>query len=292
MEKKPYEYAKLSWPEINDAVAAGKVAILPVGMIEDHGRHLPIDTDLVIANAMCNRLAELIPDEIVLLPSQPFGYSPHHIDGPGVITIHWDTYINYMKDILECLTYHGFRKILMVNGHGSNRPVMQMAARLALVDNPDCHVASLSWWELKDVQEAVKGFRVSDYCSHADELETSIYLAVDPDKVYMDKAVVKEYDRRVSKHFGQGDLVNNPPAWHANSVQLNEYWSTVTKTGVFGDPSVATAEKGHIMIEACAKELVEIVREFKAREIVPRDPRQLPEVTARNTRMGFFKNIK
>lgn len=292
MKKKPYEYAKLTWPEVNEAVKAGKVAIIPVGMIEDHGHHLPIDTDLVLANAMVNKLAERIPDEIVVLPAQPYGYSPHHIDGPGVITIHWDTYINYLKDICDCLCYHGFRKIIMINGHGSNRPVMQMAARLSLVDNPDCHVASLSWFELKGVQEAFKKIRGSEYCSHADEAETSVYLAADPDKVYMDKAVVKEYDERVSKHFGQGDLFNNPPAWHANSVQLNEYWSTVTKTGVFGDPSIATAEKGKVLLEAFATEMVEIVREFKARKIVPRDPRQLPEVTARNARMGFFKNIK
>mgnify|MGYP003587720920 CR=1 FL=1 len=292
MKKKPYEYAKLTWPEVNEAVKAGKVAIIPVGMIEDHGHHLPIDTDLVLANAMVNKLAERIPDEIVVLPAQPYGYSPHHIDGPGVITIHWDTYINYLKDICDCLCYHGFRKIIMINGHGSNRPVMQMAARLSLVDNPDCHVASLSWFELKGVQEAFKKIRGSEYCSHADEAETSVYLAADPDKVYMDKAVVKEYDERVFKHFGQGDLFNNPPAWHANSVQLNEYWSTVTKTGVFGDPSIASAEKGKVLLDAFATEMVEIVREFKARKIVPRDPRQLPEVTARNARMGFFKNIK
>lgn len=291
MQKKPYEYVKLTWPEINEAVKAGKVCVIPVGMIEDHGYHLPIDTDMMIAHAVCQRLADLIPDEILLLPDQTYGYSPHHMDGPGVISIRWDTYINYLKDVLCCLAYHGFRKVLMVNGHGSNRPVMEMAARLALVDNPDCHFASLSWFQLKEVQEAAKKFRVSDYCSHADELETSMYLAVDPDKVYMDKAVEKEYDCRISKHFGQGDLMGNPPSWHANSVQLNEFWSTVTKTGVFGEPTAATAEKGRIMLEASAKELVEIVREFKARPIVPRDPRQLREVTERNARMGFFKNI-
>ena len=73
--KTTYEYAKMTWPEVNDAVRAGRVAVIPTGMIEDHGPHLPIDTDVVIANAVCRRAAELVPDEVVVLPSVTFGYT-------------------------------------------------------------------------------------------------------------------------------------------------------------------------------------------------------------------------
>lgn len=287
MSKKPYEYVKMTWEEVNDAAEAEKVCIIPAATIEDHGLHLPIDTDVVIAESICRRTAELIPDEVVLLPCINIGYSPHHIDGPGVLTIRWDTFINYVKDITHSLAYHGFHKILIVNGHGSNRPVLQMAARLTVVENPDTICASLSWWELERVQQAVKQFKESDFTGHACELETSVYLAVEEENVYMDKAV-KDLNPYMSKHFWS-DLTNNPPPGYANAVQVNEYWSTVSATGTWGDPTVATKEKGDIILRTASEELVEIVRELKARPVRSRVPHQIERAQRRNTELGFRK---
>jgi creatinine amidohydrolase len=287
MQKKPYELAKMTWEEVNDAVLAEKVCLIPAATIEDHGLHLPIDTDVVIAESICQATAELIPDEVVLLPCINIGYSPHHIDGPGVLTIRWDTFINYVKDITGSLAYHGFKKFLFVNGHGSNRPVLNMAARLTVVENPDTIAASLSWWELKDVQNAVKKFRESEWTGHACELETSVYLAVDEDMVYMDKAI-KDINPYMSKHFWS-DLVNDPPEGYANAVQLNEYWSTVSRTGTWGDATVSTKEKGQIIVSSAANELVEIIRELKDRPVRPRVPHQTEAAQRRNTEFGFRK---
>ncbi|WP_164821490.1 creatininase family protein [Paenibacillus koleovorans] len=287
MSTKPYEYVKLTWEEINEAVEAGKVCIIPAATIEDHGLHLPVDTDVVIAETICRAAAELIPDEVVLLPCINIGYSPHHIDGPGVLTIRWDTFINYVRDITSSLAYHGFRRILIVNGHGSNRPVLQMASRLTVVDNPDTLCASLSWWELKQVQTAVKQFQESEWTGHACELETSIYLAVDDSKVQMDRAV-KDINPYMSAHFWS-DLAGNPPEGYANQVQLNEYWSTVSGTGTWGDPTVATKEKGNILIQAAAAEIADIVCELKARPIRKRVPHQTAEAQKRNRELGFQK---
>ena len=95
-----YQFRKLSWPEINAAAAAGKVALIPAGTIEDHGLHLPVDTDVLIADTICDRTAKMqYPDDVVLLPSVTFGYSPHHIDGPGTLTIRWDTFIDYVRQL-------------------------------------------------------------------------------------------------------------------------------------------------------------------------------------------------
>jgi len=96
VRRQPFEFSKLTWEEINEAVRAQKVCLLPAATIEDHGLHLPVDTDVVIVEAICRRAAELAPDELVLLPCVTFGYSPHHIDGPGVLTIKWDTLVNYV----------------------------------------------------------------------------------------------------------------------------------------------------------------------------------------------------
>jgi creatinine amidohydrolase len=275
-----YEFAKLTWPEVNDAAAAGKVVLLPAATLEDHGLHLPVDTDVVIAEAVCRATAELAPDEVVLLPCVVYGYSPHHIDGPGTLTIRWDTFIEYVKQVTASLVYHGFRKILILNAHGSNHPVLDVAARLTIVENPDAQCAMLSWWNLARVQAAVARLRESDWTGHACELETSVYLNVHPEHVQMSLAR-RDINPHMSKHF-HADLVGQPPPTHANPVFMTEYWSTVSETGTWGDPTVATAEKGREIIAAAAEELVEIVRELRERPVRPRVPHQIPEAQTRN----------
>src|SRR2546428_1339347 len=143
--KIPYLYEHLTWEEVNDAVRAGKCALIPVATIEDHGPHLPVDADVEIVSAICERAAQRAPDELVLLPCVRIGFSPHHVDFPGTLTIRWTTFVEYVLDITRSLAHHGFRKMLIVNGHGSNRPLMEMAARLTIVERPDVHCAFTSW---------------------------------------------------------------------------------------------------------------------------------------------------
>jgi creatinine amidohydrolase len=275
-----YDFGKLSWPEINDAAATGRVALLPAATLEDHGLHLPVDTDVVIADAVCRRTAELVPDEVVLLPCVTFGFSPHHIDGPGTLTVRWDTFVEYVRQIANSLAYHGFTKILILNAHGSNRPVLDLAARMAIVDNPDVQCAMLSWWDLERVRDAVAAFRESEWTGHACELETSIYLAVDPESVHMELAR-EDVNPRMSRHFWN-DLVGQPPAGYGTKVFMTEYWSTVSETGTWGDPRAATAEKGETILRAAAGELAEIVAELRARPVRARVPHQSEAVRRRN----------
>lgn len=288
MSTPAYEFAKLTWEEVNQAVADQRVCLIPAATIEDHGLHLPIDTDVVIAEAICRRTAALAPDELILLPCIQVGYSPHHIDGPGVLTIRWDTFINYVRDITDSLAYHGFTKMLIVNAHGSNRPCLDLAARLTIVDNPDVSCGMLSWWDLESVQAEVRRFRESDWTGHACELETSVYLAADPDNVHMDRARV-DLNPRMSQHFWSDLVSQRPGSSFGTKVNMTDYWSTVSETGTWGDPTVATAEKGERIISTAAGELVEIIRELKARPIHPRRPHQLPQAQERNVRMRKFR---
>jgi len=276
-----YEFAKLSWPEVNAAAQSGKVALLPAATLEDHGLHLPIDTDVVIAEAVCRRAAQCAGDSVVLLPCVTFGYSPHHIDGPGTLTIRWDTFIDYVRQIASSLAYHGFFKILIVNAHGSNRPVLDLAARLTIVENPDVQCGMVSWWDLKSVRDVVAGFRESAWTGHACELETSIYLAIDPDHVNMTLAR-PDINLRMSEHFWS-DLVDAPPAGHSTKVVMTDYWSTVSETGTWGDPTTATAEKGEAILEAASRELAAILAELRARPVRPRVAHQIGAVRDRNT---------
>ncbi|TMK93501.1 MAG: hypothetical protein E6G42_06190 [Actinobacteria bacterium] len=87
----PLLYERLTWPEVRRVAEEERVALIPVATLEDHGPHLPIDTDLRITAEICRRAATVADDETVLLPAIPHGYSPHHMDFPGPITIEWDT---------------------------------------------------------------------------------------------------------------------------------------------------------------------------------------------------------
>jgi creatinine amidohydrolase len=278
-------FAKMKWPEINQAVSEKRIVVIPAGTLEDHGLHLPVDTDVVVAEEICKRLVLAIPDKTILFPPITFGYSPHHIDGPGVITIRWDTFIESTTQILSSLAYHGFRKILIVNGHGSNQPVLDIATRQANVQNPDIQCAFTSWWQLKEVQDAVAEFRESKWTGHACELETSAYLAIDPASVDM-SLCREDFNPYLSPHFWS-DLVGQVPEGtnYANPISLKEYWSSLCETGTMGDPSAATAEKGEIMITAAVHELRTVIEEFGARPIRERKMHQNPDVQARNQKI-------
>lgn len=263
-------FQHLTWPEVNTAAKQQRLAIIPAGTIEAHGPHLPLDTDVVIAEAICERVAARVPDDIVLMPTITIGFGPHHMDMPGNMTIGWKTLVDHTMDVLRATAYHGFNRILIVNAHGSNSLPLDMASRLMIVEQPQVQAAFLNWWSLADVKAVCRDMIESEVTSHACEVETSIYLAVAPERVQMDKAEADMgFDR--SPHLWR-DLLGRPPApeGYKNPISLMEYWSTWTTNGVRGDPTKATAEKGEAILDAASAEIAEIVTELKAREILPR----------------------
>src|ERR671936_2271622 len=175
----PRLYERLTWPEVREAATEDLVCLIPVATLEDHGPHLPIDTDLRLTAEICRRAAEAAPDEILLLPPIPHGYSPHHMDFPGTITIGWDTFTRYCTDVGTSLARHGFRRLLYLNGHGSNQNLVETAARLVNVEHPGVMAAAAFYLSSPQGLAAVAETRESGRggMAHACELETSIYLA-------------------------------------------------------------------------------------------------------------------
>src|SRR4029078_11492322 len=124
-----YRYEEFTWPEIREAVAQQRVAVLPVGTVEQHGPHLPLVTDVLTAAEMSRMAVERMPTGAVLMPPVYCSFNEHHLDFPGTIAIQGETIVNYVTDIGVSLAHHGFRKVLLVNGHGSNVPFLDIAAR-------------------------------------------------------------------------------------------------------------------------------------------------------------------
>jgi creatinine amidohydrolase len=256
-----YRYGEMTWPEVKAAALSPCVAILPIATLEDHGLHLPIDTDLMLCSSVCELAASRAAGRAVLVPAINHGYSPHHMDFPGALTIGPHTLIDYGLDVCESLAHHGFKRILIVNGHGSNTPFADIIARQCVV-RTGALAAAVNYWAAPGVREAGDAVRESDAVggmNHACEFETSLYLALRPDLVDM-TAAVRELSHRPSKNYWTDLIAGDGP------LAMMEHWSQLSHSGVMGDPTKASAEKGRALLDAAANGLVELVDELLARD--------------------------
>jgi creatinine amidohydrolase len=256
------------------------VCVIPVATLEDHGYHLPIDTDAVIAEALAERAVLERPDSSLLLPTVTHGYTPHHMDFPGSITIEWKRFVEYLVDIGKSLIHHGFRRILFVNGHGSNVPLVDMAARLLMLERRDVIAATFWYLSTPESAELLARTRDSDQpggMAHACELETSLYLAIRPQLVQMDKAV-----REIPEW--ESDTVWMD--WNDGPLSVKGQWSGWTESGVIGDATVATAEKGRIWLERAVEEVASHIDELARRAPRPGRDHHDGAMDALQTREG------
>lgn len=264
-----WRYEKLTWPEINDAIDLGKVCVVPCGAVEQHGAHLPLDVDIVCPTGIARGAGQQIPDKMLVLPTLCYGYTGHVMDFPGTINTHYEHFINQVLDVTKSLAYHGFKKILLLNGHGSNMPNLDLAARRTnLETDAECILAA--WWNLLTVdKQFLPNWRQSKFpggCAHACELETSLYLYLDGDHVRKDKikSDVISFNEENSP-FNWVDLFAAGPA------TIISWTSSYSGTGVLGDAELASAEKGEQVYHEAVKQLVRFITWFKDR---PKDKRK------------------
>jgi len=262
-------YAKLTWPEIEDAVEAGQVCIVPCGAVEQHGPHLPLDVDIVCSSEVALGAARLVPDKALVLPSVNYGYTGHVMDFPGTINNDFEHFIHHVLDITRSLAYHGFKKLVLLNGHGSNMPNLDLVARRTNLET-DAECVPAAWWNLLTVdKEFLPRWRESKFpggCSHACELETSMYLYLDGDNVRRERIVsgtISFNDEDSPFHWV--DLLAAGPA------TIVSWTSSYSESGVLGDAELATAEKGQQAYDEAVRQLARFITWFKDR---PKDPRR------------------
>ncbi|MDR3638735.1 MAG: creatininase family protein [Isosphaeraceae bacterium] len=264
-----HRYEKLTWPEINDAIELGKVCIVPCGAVEQHGPHLPLDVDIVCPTGIALGAAREVASQALVLPTVCYGYTGHVMDFPGTINTDFEHFMHQVLDITKSLAYHGFKKIILLNGHGSNMPNLDLVARRTNVET-DAECILAAWWNLLTVD---KGFlprwRQSKFpggCAHACELETSLYMYLDGDNVRKDliKNGVISFNEEASP-FNWVDLFAAGPA------TIISWTSSYSETGVLGEPELATPAKGREAYEEAVKQLVRFIEYFHGR---PKDPRR------------------
>ena len=259
-----YRYEKLTWPEINDAVELGKVCIVPCGAVEQHGPHLPLDVDIVCPTGIALGAGRQAPETMLVLPTVCYGYTGHVMDFPGTINTDFEHFMHQVLDITKSLAYHGFKKIVLLNGHGSNMPNLDLVARRTNLET-DAECVLTAWWNLLTVdKDFLPGWRESKFpggCAHACELETSLYLHLAPERVQMAKALD---DDTVQRKYIYVDLAGSGP------VKFMDWWGRWSETGIIGEATKGTAEKGRTLFESFVENMVGFVDEFAAWPIAER----------------------
>jgi creatinine amidohydrolase len=254
------KYAELKRPDIERMDKAHKVAVVPLGSLEQHGQHLPLCTDSLLGEELARRVESALPDTVLLLPTQWLGSSHHHLKFPGTVSVPSQLYIELVTHMCQCLLSAGFRRIFLLLSHGGNDvPCREALNRLALAhrDRSDFWIASGGWWSVADDVLRLPEME-TPRPTHACEYETSMVLAARPDLVEMSQAAA--HCVRVESRYYQPDGAGG------NKVHVTLPFEQMTRTGALGRPEMGSAEKGQKLLDAIARKIADFVREFSGWE--------------------------
>lgn len=243
--------SELTWREVRRAGEEG-IALLPIGSQEQHASHLPMGTDTHLVEAAADRALDLLAEdvssaEVVRLPVLPFGHSPHHLFAAAV-SLSAATLSAVLDDVLDSLVTSGYRRIMIVNGHGGNDEIMRLAVkRFAL--RSQVTVAACSYWTLTSGAEAAGRPDVTP--GHAGWFETSLMLAARPDLVRTPVPARGDVE--------PPPLFDNPP-YPGLTVERHGEWERVG--GSTDDPSGADAPQGDLLLDDRARGLARAIQAF------------------------------
>jgi creatinine amidohydrolase len=235
----------LTWTDIQAMPNKENVAIIqPVGSIEQHGPHLPLMVDSAIAVAVLGKaLTKLDPSvPAYALPPLYYGKSNEHWHFPGTITLSAQTLLAVLTEMAESIYRSGFRKLVLMNAHGGQPQVMEIAARDIHQKYEDFMIFPLFTWRVPNIAEELLTPKELAYGIHAGDAETSLLLSILPEQVKMERAVA-EYPQGLPEDSLLSMEGQLPFAWLTRDV---------SHSGVMGDATVATKEKGDRILESLA----------------------------------------
>jgi len=248
--------ANMTWEEAGKRAKESGIAILPIGSTEEHGYHIALSSDAFQVTEIVKMACEIVADEVkpVIAPTIPYGVGAKMIakDFPGTLFVSIDSMKHFVKDICETLALSGFRKILIIDGHGGNPPAMTQVTKEVTEETGAACVYFL--WGSVIPREVAQKVITTPVC-HACEAETSVNLALG-NRVLMDRAV---------------DAVPADPVWNLRS-KFNQDSGTLwypgdlkretNGSGVMGYPSKASVEKGKILVDEAVKGIANLLRDF------------------------------
>ncbi|WP_075997394.1 creatininase family protein [Salaquimonas pukyongi] len=231
------------------------IAVLPLGATEQHGPHLPVETDTLIAGGISARLSKKVSGKlpVTFLPVQEIGYSPEHMDYPGSKSLTYDEAIEKWTAIGGMLAKRGICKLLLLNAHGGNSPLMTIVATELRVHKQMLCVATS--WTRFGYPQSVIGPQDAALDIHAGLIETSLMLALHPNKVSMEKA--QHFSSRQA-HFISQNRHLAAYGKHAFGWKMQD----LNPLGATGDAASATAEKGQKLLDHAVCSLADLLADI------------------------------
>jgi creatinine amidohydrolase len=244
-------FHELTWPILREVPREHTVVVAPIAACEQHSRHLPTFTDTLLVTAVAEATEQRLPESLLLLPTLWLGASSHHLPFGATLSAEVDTHITMLCDLLTPLLEDGYRRFLVLNGHGGNIDTMHVALRRLQPRYPRRLLTAASYWELaeKELAELAKGPRRS--MGHACEFETSMVLALRPELVR------------------QSEIRDDPQDQDAvfRGLFTAEDMKQRTDHGAVGYPEQASAASGRAFLEAVVARTVEVVQALLRRPL-------------------------
>ena len=230
--------AELTWQEV-DALDRNVVVVIPTGSLEQHGPHLPLFTDSILATAVSEAVERAMPEQVLLLPTLWLGASAHHLKFAGSLSASFSTYVGAVKDAIDCLIPHRFSKFFIVNGHGGNSEPNGIALRELKATYPNLKFGHSNYYTFADETAADVLSGPAKSIQHACEAEASLIMHVRPELV------------RTNKLRDDG-LVPDPPI-----RGMVHSFDEITEEGSKGYATLATPDKGKVIFDSAVAGLVQ-----------------------------------
>jgi len=251
-------FHELTRTEIGERARTGAIAVLPTGATEQHGPHLPVGTDTFAVEHVVRSAAASVIDRVPVLvtPTLPFGCSPHHLPFGGTMSISTPVYAALLRELLTSLITDGFTRAIVINGHGGNHELVQLAVRDLALEFP-VNFAAASYWQmagstLQEISEAPGGRTPG----HAGHFETSVIMALQPE------LVVEPRPARDS----DPSLID--PAELTSRLRVERFDAWQQFDGYTDSPATATAEAGQRYVETAVRAVAEVLEQFHQRTAV------------------------
>jgi creatinine amidohydrolase len=259
---------RMTWHEVEACIAAGVDAVLfPIGTTEQHGPHMPLDTDCFIARTLAARAADLAGEQglsVLVAPTLNVTLSWYHMQFPGSMRLSTTTFLQVFREVCDSLVHHGFENLVAVNGHGGNIAALTVAIN-HYFEETGRRVFLVQWWDLaSDVLADVEGPMI-----HAEEAETSLALALGQ-TVYQEFATRDAYDRSAAvkqaglpwTSFGRYEMRARGPGVVVPMDMLRD----ITESGVVGDATKARVETGEKMLSVLIPRIVQVCTDLAGKE--------------------------
>ncbi len=244
-------FHEMTWPLLREVSRENTVVVAPIAACEQHSRHLPTFTDTILVTAVAEGVEHRLSKQVLLLPTLWFGASHHHLRFGATLSVDVDVHVDMLCELLRPLLDDGYRRLMLLNGHGGNIDTLHMALRRLQPSYRTCHLTGASYWELaeKELAGLAEGPRKS--MGHACEFETSMIMALRPELVRREEI--------------RNDGKEDEPA--LRGLYLADDMHQRTHRGAFGYPELATPEKGKRFLQAAIDRTVEVVEALLRRPL-------------------------